>query len=151
MLQPCRSNNLKNLIFEPSAAISVKIRDFHVFLAKPSLKNTCDPLVHWNLSLQRFGDQTNAKLCWEAKSAICIELCRKQARAAGIQNQHIENPVVGDFRSDFRLITRFSLFLTKIIIENSIWPNGPWNLSFQRFGDQTIANLCQRAKSAIYI
>ena len=66
MLQPCRSNNLKNLIFKPSAAISVKIRDFRVFLAKPSLKNICDPLVHWNLSLQRFGDQTNTKICWEA-------------------------------------------------------------------------------------
>ena len=45
MLQPCRSNNLKNLIFKPSAAISVKIRDFRVFLAKPSLKNICDPLA----------------------------------------------------------------------------------------------------------
>ena len=105
MLQPCRSNNLKNLFFEPSAAISVKIRDFHVFLAKSSLKNICDPLVHWNLSLQRFGDQTNAKLCWEVKSAICIELFQKQAQAGGIQNQHIENPLMGDFRSNFRLIT----------------------------------------------
>ena len=45
MLQPCRSNNLKNLFFEPSAAISVKIRDFHVFLAKSSLKNIRDPLA----------------------------------------------------------------------------------------------------------
>ena len=57
------------------------------------------------MSLQRFGDQTNAKLCWEAKSAICIELCQKQAHAAGIKNQHIENPLMGDFRSNFRLIT----------------------------------------------
>ena len=88
MLQPCRSNNLKNLFFEPSAAISVKIRDFRVFLAKSSLKNICDLLVHWNLSLERFGDQTNTKLCWEAKSAICLEIFQKRARAAGIQSEN---------------------------------------------------------------
>ena len=45
ILQPCRSNNLKNLFFEPSAVISVKIRNYHVFLAKSSLKNICDPLA----------------------------------------------------------------------------------------------------------
>ena len=46
------------------------------------------PISNWNLSLQRFGDQTNAKLCWEAKSAICLEIFQKRARAAGIQSEN---------------------------------------------------------------
>ena len=55
---------------------------FSRFCGKILVERYIQPSRFWNLFFKYFGDQTNAKLCWRAESAIFIEIFQKQGCAA---------------------------------------------------------------------
>ena len=64
---------------------------FSWFYSKILVGKSIWPARLRNFLFKRFGDQTNTKLCWEAESAICIELFQKKGHATGLQLKNREN------------------------------------------------------------